>query len=405
MKHVVILIDGAADEPIERLGGRTPIEFAHTPTIDAMAPYSEIGMAHTVPKECLPGSDTANLSIMGYDPRAYAFGRSPLEAVSIGINLEKEDVTFRVNLVSLSEDDEEYENKVILDHSADEITTEEARVLIDAVQEAFGDALRKFHTGISYRHILVWNEGSVDVKLTPPHDILGQTIAEYRPSGTHSDYIWDIMRNSYELLSHHPINLERKKRGLKPANSIWLWGEGTKPNLPSFEEKYDVKGAVISAVDLIKGIAISAGLRSIDVEGATGTVHTDYKGKADAAIKSLLEENDDFIYIHLEGPDECGHQQDLENKVKSLELIDEKIIAPVKKALDDSGHDYKIIVIPDHPTPLRLRTHTRSPVPYMMYKKGALLVDYDATYGETFAVQTGKDIHEGHTIMDELFRP
>lgn len=405
MKHVVILIDGAADEPIEKLGGRTPIESAHTPTIDAMAPYSEIGMANTVPKECLPGSDTANLSIMGYDPRVYAFGRSPLEAVSIGIDLKTEDVTFRVNLVSLSEDDEEYEDKVILDHSADEITTEEARVLIDALQEAFGDSLRKFYTGISYRHILVWDGGSVDVQLTPPHDILGQAIAKFRPSGVHSDYIWDIMRNSYEVLSHHPINLERKSRGLKPANSIWLWGEGTKPNLPSFEERHHVKGSVISAVDLIKGIAISAGLRSIDVEGVTGTVHTNYKGKADAAIKSLLEEKDDFIYIHLEGPDECGHQQDLDNKVRSLELIDEKIIAPVKKALDESGKDYKILVIPDHPTPLRLRTHTRDSVPYMMYKKGALMVDYDATYGETYAAQTGKDIHEGHTIMDELFRP
>jgi len=405
MKRVVILIDGAADEPIDKLGGQTPIEFAHTPTIDAMAPYSQIGMVNTVPAECLPGSDTANLSIMGYDPRVYAFGRSPLEAVSIGINLKKEDVTFRVNLVSISEDDKAYEEKVILDHSSDEITTSEADVLIKVVQEAFGDSIRKFYTGISYRHILVWDKGSVDVKLTPPHDILGQTIGKFKPDGMYEDYIWDIMKKSYELLSNHPINIERKKRGLRPANSIWLWGEGTRPNLTSFEEKYNVKGAVISAVDLIKGIAISAGLRSIDVVGATGTVHTNYKGKADAAIRSLLEEKDDFIYIHLEGPDECGHQQDLENKVKSLELIDEKIIAPVKAALDATGDDYKILVLPDHPTPLRIRTHTGDPVPYMMYKKDALLMDEDATYGETYAGQTGKDIDKGYRIMDELFKP
>lgn len=405
MKHVVILIDGAADEPIEALGGQTPLEFAHTPTIDSIAPYSTIGMAHTVPKGCLPGSDTANLSIMGYDPRVYCFGRSPLEAISVGIDLKDSDVTFRVNLVSVSEDDNEYEHKTILDHSADEITTEEARILINAIQELFGDEIRKFYTGVSYRHILVWEDGSVDVELTPPHDILGQTIEEFRPRGINSDYIWNIMKKSYDILKNHPINLERKKRGLKPANSIWLWGEGTKPNLSPFWEKYNIKGAVISAVDLIKGIAIAAHLESIDVEGATGTVHTNYKGKADAAISSLLEDGKDFVYVHVEGPDECGHQQDMENKIKSIALIDEKIIAPIKNALDELGDKYRLLVIPDHPTPLRLRTHTGDPVPYLMYTKDGLMVDSGATYGETYAAQTGKDIYEGYTIMDELFRP
>ena len=403
MKHVVILIDGAADEAIDELGGETPIEFAKTPTIDAMAPYSTIGMARTVPQECLPGSDTANLSILGYDPRVYNFGRSPLEALSVGIDLKESDVTYRVNVVTVSEEEESYEDKKILDHSADEISTEESDILIKAVEEAFGDDIRKFYTGVSYRHILVWDNGSIDVELTPPHDILGKTIGEFKPRGMNSDYIWDIMKKSYDLLNNHPINLERKKRGLNPANSIWLWGEGTKPNLSSFTEKYNVKGSVISAVDLIKGIAIGAGLESIDVEGVTGNVHTNYKGKADAAINTILDK--DFVYVHLEGPDECGHQQDLKGKVKSLELIDEKIIRPIKEALDSAGQDYKILIMPDHPTPLRIRTHTRTPVPYMIYKKGDELVDLNAVYGETYAAQTGKDISEGHTIMDELFRP
>lgn len=405
MKRVIILIDGAADEPIEELGGKTPIEYANTPATDAMAPYSTIGMAKTIPDECLPGSDTANLSIMGYDPRVYNFGRSPLEAISVGIDLEESDVTFRVNLVCVSEDKESYEEQAILDHSSDEISTEEADVLIKAVEEAFGDEIRKFYTGVSYRHILVWEDGSIDVDLTPPHDILGKVIGDYKPEGDHSDYIWDIMKKSYDLLKDHPVNLDRKKRGLNPANSIWLWGEGTKPNLSSFPQKYKVEGSVISAVDLIKGIALSAELESIDVEGVTGNVDTNYKGKADAAIKALLEDNKGFVYVHLEGPDECGHQQDMEGKIKSLELIDEKITRPIKDALDASGEDYKILIMPDHPTPLRLRTHTMDPVPYMLYRKGGQLVDAEAVYGETYAGQTGNDISEGHTIMDELFRP
>ena len=405
MKHVVILIDGAADEPIEALGGKTPLEFAKTPTMDALAPYSEIGMVTTVPKGCLPGSDTANLSIMGYDPRVYNFGRSPLEAISVGINLEASDVTFRVNLVTLSEEEDVYEDKKVIDHSSDEISTQESDILIKAVEEAYGDDIRKFYTGVSYRHILVWKNGSIDVDLTPPHDILGKTIGEFKAKGLNSDYIWGIMRKSYDLLNNHPVNLKRKEKGLNPANSIWLWGEGTKPNLTSFEQKYNKKGTVISAVDLIKGIAIGSGQESIDVEGATGNVHTNYKGKTDAAIQALLEDQRDFVYLHLEGPDECGHQQDMEGKIKSLELIDEKVILPLKEALDASGEDYKLLVIPDHPTPLRLRTHTMDPVPYMIYKKDAALVDAKATYGETYAAGTGNKILEGHTIMDELFRP
>lgn len=399
MKYVVILMDGMADEPIEALNGQTPLAYAKTPTIDEMAPYSTIGMVKTIPDGCAKGSDTANLSVLGYDPRKYYFGRSPLEALSMGVSLQDTDVTFRTNVVTLSEE-EVYEEKRILDHSADEITTEEARVLIEAVEKAFGDEVKHFYPGISYRHLLVWNQGSREVRLTPPHDILEQKIKDYKPEGDNSELIWEMMKKSYEILKDHPINKNRIERGLKPANSIWIWGEGIKPRLPLFEAKYHVKGAVISAVDLIKGIGIGAGMTSIDVEGATGNVHTNYKGKARGAIKWLLEENQDFVYVHLEGPDECGHRNELENKIKSIELIDQEIINPIKKALDESKEDYRVLVVPDHPTPLRLRTHTGDPVPYMIYdskthiEKGAYL------YTEKDAIETGNFIKEGSTLMD-----
>jgi 2,3-bisphosphoglycerate-independent phosphoglycerate mutase len=399
MKYVVVLIDGAADEPIPVLGDVTPLEYARTDTIDQLAPYSSIGMVHTIPEGCAKGSDTANLSVLGYDPRCYYFGRSPLEALSMGVSLKDTDVTFRTNLVTLSEE-ETYEHKIILDHSADEITTEEARVLIAAVEQTLGDDVRKFHPGVSYRHLLVWDQGSTSVQLTPPHDILEKSIGAYQPSGINSETIWKFMKKSYDILNHHPINEARREKGLRPANSIWIWGEGTKPQLPLFKDKYHVEGAVISAVDLIKGIGIGAGMTSIDVQGATGNVHTNYKGKADAAIKWLIEEDKDFVYVHLEGPDECGHRNELDNKVKAIEYIDEKIIKPIIKALDNQSIPYKMLVVPDHPTPLRLRTHTGEPVPFMIYQKGNDVINEHNSYNEGFAKTTGYSIEEGHTLMD-----
>ena len=404
LKYAVILMDGMADEPIESLGMKTPLEYAKTPMIDSLAVYSEIGMVHTIPEGCAKGSDTANLDVLGYNPKKYYFGRSPLEALSMGVTLKETDVTFRTNVVTLSEEEVEYEDKRILDHSADEITTEEASLLIQAVEEAFGDEIKKFYPGVSYRHLLVWDQGSRDVKLTPPHDILEKCIKDYKPTGDHSEEIWELMKKSYDILKDHPVNIARKEKGLRPANSIWIWGEGIKPRLPLFKDKYQVEGAVISAVDLIKGIGIGAGMTSIDVEGVTGNVHTNYEGKAEAAIRWLIEEDKDFVYVHLEGPDECGHRAELENKIKAIELIDEKIITPIKAALDAKGEAYRLLVLPDHPTPLRLRTHTDDPVPYMLFDSRHQDKNEEKIYTERYAKTTGIDLEEGYTLMDQFLQ-
>ena len=400
MKYVVILADGMADESLEELGGKTPLDYAFTPNIEKMAPFSEIGIVHTIPEGCPKGSDTANLSVLGYNPEKYYFGRSPLEALSIGVELRNKDVTFRANLVTLSEE-EVYDTKKILDHSADEITTGEADILIKAVALELASTYQSFYTGISYRHLLVWDGGSVKVSLTPPHDILGKNIGEYKPIGDNGEQIWDMMKKSYEILKDHPINKDRVNKGLKPANSLWIWGEGTKPTLPSFESKYGIKGAVISAVDLIKGIGIAAQMNSIDVEGATGTLHTNYQGKSEAAIKWLIDEDKDFVYIHLEGPDECGHRGELDNKIKSIEWIDERVIGPVTKALEEAGKTYRMMILPDHPTPIKLRTHTGEGVPYMIYdsiheESG----DNQRRYTETYAKNTQRTIRNGYQLMD-----
>lgn len=363
MKYIVMLGDGMADDPVEALGGKTPLEAAKKPVMDGLAKYAELGMAKTVPEGMKPGSDVANLSAMGFDPRTCYTGRSPLEAVSMGISMEDKDVAFRCNLVTLS-GESAYADKTMMDYSSGEISTEEAAILIKAVNEALSDSVRTFYPGISYRHCMIWQEGPLDLGLVPPHDISDRKITKYLPG---NPVLLDLMKKSHEVLKDHPVNRARVERGLNPANSIWLWGEGTRPAVPKFEDVYGVSGAVISAVDLIKGIGICAGMDVIEVEGATGTIDTNFDGKAEAALQSLLKDGRDFVYIHVEAADECGHHGDVEGKVRSIELIDEKVLGPVLEGLKEAGEEYTVLVMPDHPTPIAIKTHTSDPVPYLLY--------------------------------------
>ena len=376
MKYIVVLGDGMADEPIEKLGGKTPLEYADTPTMDAMSKQSEIGMIHTIPEGMSPGSDTANLSVLGYDPKKYYTGRSPLEALSIGVDMKDTDVALRCNLVTVSTDDLPYEEKTIIDHSSGEISTEDAALLLEAVRKELETDTYKFYVGTSYRHLTIWDKGDV-VPLTPPHDVLGQKIGKYLPQ---DEMLRKMQEKSYKILSSHPINIERMKKGQNPANSIWFWGAGTRPCVTSFEEKNHKKGVMISAVDLLKGIAIGADMKVIEVEGANGGLDTNYEGKAEAAVDVLLNQNYDMVYIHVEAPDEMGHQGSVEKKIQAIENLDSRVIKIVKDALDRSGEDYRMLVMPDHPTPICVRTHTSNPVPYMLYdstdkKEGTL--DYN----------------------------
>ncbi len=397
MKHIVILLDGAADTPVGELGGKTPLETAKKPYIDHLASLGEMGMVTTVPQNLPPGSDVANLAVFGYDPMKYYTGRSPLEALSMGVNLELSDTTFRTNVVTLSED-EPYEQKTMIDYSSDEITTEESTKLIAAVNEAFRTEEYEFFSGISYRHLMVWHNKENNFKLTPPHDISDRKVTEYLPK---DKVLLDLMKKSYDILKDHPVNLARKARGLRPANSIWIWGNGTKPNLATFDELYGVRGSVISAVDLIKGIGKGAGLNVVDVIGATGNVHTNFDGKAEAAICEL-KNGADFIYVHLEAPDEAGHRHEIENKVKAIELIDQKIVAPILDYLQDSGEEFSMLLMPDHPTPLAIRTHTSDPVPYILYKSDVCGEGKATSYTEENAKATGIVTEHGYTLMSRL---
>ena len=399
MKYLVMLGDGMADEPLEALGGKTPLEYADTPTLDAYAQKSEIGMVATIPEGMAPGSDTANLSVIGYDPKEYYTGRSPLEALSIGVPMKMTDVALRCNIVTLSEEEGiPYEERTIIDHSSDEISTEDAAILLQAVAQELQDETYQFYVGTSYRHCLIWAMGSV-VPLTPPHDVLGQVIGPYLPT---DQTLRRMQERSFEILSRHPLNLERKKKGLHPANSFWFWGAGTKPALSSFYEKYKKKGVMISAVDLLKGIAVGAGIDNKVVEGANGGLHTNYEGKAQAAMDALLKEGYDFAYIHLEAPDEMGHQGSIECKVQAIANMDQRILAPVREALDASGEDYRLLVLPDHPTPIRCRTHVPDPVPYLLYDSTAPQ-DHTWHYNEKEAGQSGHSIEKGCQLMGYLF--
>ena len=398
MKHVVILIDGAADTPVKELGNKTPLEVANKPYIDSLAKKGEMGMAITVPDNLPPGSDVANLAVFGYDPQKYYTGRSPLEAMSMNVSLQLTDTTFRTNLVNLS-DDMPYENKTMVDYSSDEISTEEARELIKAVNDALRTEEYEFFGGISYRHLLVWHNKKNNFEFTPPHDISERKITEYLPK---DETLLNLMKKSYDILKDHPINKKREEKGLRPANSIWIWGNGTKPDLDTYIEKFKIKGAVVSAVDLIRGIGVCADLDVIEVPGATGNVHTNFDGKAEASINAL-KNGADFVYVHLEAADEAGHRHEIDNKVKAIELIDAKIVAPILEHLKKSGEKFSILIMPDHPTPLDIRTHTRNPVPYIIYKSYENNKETDLSYTEKNAETTGIVVKEGYKIIEKLF--
>lgn len=399
MKYVVILGDGMADEPIESLGNKTILQAADTPFLDMLSKKSEIGMVHTVPDGMAPGSDTANLSVLGYDPKIYYSGRSPLEALSIGVPMTDTDIALRCNIVTISEEEGvPYEEQTIIDHSSSEISTEDCGILLEAVRKELENDIFKFYLGTSYRHCTIWHNGSV-VKLTPPHDVLGQKVGPNLPE---TESLREMMKKSYEILKNHPLNIERKKKGLNPANSCWFWGAGTKPALSSFEEKTGKKGVMISAVDLLKGIAVGAGMDNIIVPGADGTLRTNYEGKANAAIKALTEDGYDFAYIHVEAPDEMGHQGSVERKIKAVENLDGRVIKTVVEGLKKSGEPFRVIVTPDHPTPIRLRTHVAKPVPYLLYDSTEEL-DRTWNYNEAEAEASKNYVANGHQLIDKLF--
>ena len=393
MKYIVVLGDGMSDEPIAALGGKTPLEAAKTPAMDDLASKGEMGMVQNVPAGMSPGSEVANLSVMGYDPLTDFTGRSPLEALSVGVEMEPDDIIFRCNIATVT-GEEPYEEKTILDHSAGEITTAEADVLMDAIREAFNSDEFQFYTGTSYRHIMVWKHGRL-VPLEPPHDHLTQVIGPWLPK---EPVLREFMEKSFHILNNHPVNQARAAQGKNKANTLWYWGAGTKPSLGSFTEKTGLKGAMVSAVDLLKGIAVGAGMQICEVEGATGSIDTNYEGKAQAAIDALLKDGCDFAYIHVEAPDEMGHQGELDHKILAIEDLDSRIIAPIRKAMEEAGEDYRMLVLPDHPTPLRIRTHSSDPVPYVLYDSTKERKSL-ARYSEAEARATGIFEPRGHELM------
>lgn len=401
MKYFILVPDGAGDEKIEKLGNKTPLQVAKIDTMNRLAKQGVVGMVRTIPDGTAPGSDAANLSVMGYDPSIYLTGRSPLEAVSMGIDMSETDVAFRTNLVTLKGEGR-YEDLIIADHAAGDITSEEAKILIEAINEKFETDRIRFYPGVSFRHAMIVKDGFTDYELIPPHDVLTQRVGDHLPKGEGSEFITSMMKESYDILNNHPINLDRIKRGLNPANSIWIWGQGKKPKLSSFSEKYKINGTVISAVDLIKGIGICAGLDSVDVDGATGNIHTNFEGKAQAAIDEF-KKGKDFVYLHVEAPDECSHQGSVDGKVRSLELIDEKVLKPILNYLDASGEAYKVLVVPDHKTPLAIRTHSAAPVPFVVFDSAKIT---PANSGKAFDEETGEKgrfFNSGYELADFFF--
>ena len=400
MKYIVMLGDGMADLPIPSLGNKTPLDVAKKPTMDYLAANGINGMVDTVPEGMVPESDTANLSVMGYNPETYSKGRSPLEAASMGIIMQDNETAIRANIVALGGEGE-YEDLVMLDHSSDEIPTEQAKVLIDAVQERFGNDIMKFHCGISYRHCLIWKDCPDFNDFSRPHDIIGRTIADYLPKSEASRPMYQLMKDSYDLLNNHPLNIEREKQGLKKANSLWLWSPGKKPALPDFEKTTGLKGSVVCAVDLIKGIGVCAGMSVPAIEGATGALNTNYSGKYQAAVNEL-ENGADLVYIHVEAPDECGHQGKADEKIKAIENIDNLILTPLVNYLREKGEPFKILLLPDHPTPVSVRTHTRAPVPFVIYNSEREVESNVNIYCEEGGKSSGLYLDRGEKLMKLL---
>ena len=395
MKYAVILGDGMADYPQEFLGGKTPLDLANKPYIDGLCKVSEVGLCKTVADGLKPGSDVANLSVLGYDPEECYTGRSPLEAASIGIALKDTDVTARANLVTLS-DEENFADKTMIDYSAGEITTAEAKILINYLAEKLNDGKYRLYSGVSYRHCLVVDNGKIAGDLTPPHDITGKPVKGHLPtSETGKEYL-RLMELSARLLKDHPVNVARIKANKRPASSLWFWGEGTKPKLQSFKERYGLNSAMISAVDLLKGIGKLTGMRVMEVEGATGNYDTNFQGKANAALDAL--KTDDFVYIHMEAPDECGHHGDAEHKIYSIEQID-GVVKTVAEGLRKRGEDFSLLILPDHPTPLNVMTHVSDPVPYILYNSTKTVNCGAEKYCETEAAKTGVFADSGVSLM------
>ena len=401
MKYAVVLYDGMADYPVPALGNKTPMELAKKPLFDNMAKKGRVGIVRTVAAGLKPGSDVANLSVLGYDPAKCYTGRSPLEAVSIGVKMLDTDVSLRCNIVTLS-DEENYEDKTMVDYSAGDISSEEAAEIIKTVQEHFGNEEFTFYPGVSYRHCLIVSNGTTDLgAMTPPHDISGKVVGPYLSTSPNASKLIAMMKESYNLLKDHPVNRKRIAEGKRPANSIWLWGEGRKPALEDFEKLYGVKGSIISAVDLLKGIGICAGMSTPDVEGATGYIDTNFEGKAEAAVREW-KSGKDLVYLHFEAPDECGHRNEPENKIRAIELIDEKVLPVILGYLDSCGEDYKVMILPDHPTPIVTMTHAGDPVPFMIYHKNGETDSGVESINENSAKTTGDYVDFGPSLMGQF---
>ncbi|MBI1811389.1 MAG: cofactor-independent phosphoglycerate mutase [Nitrospirae bacterium] len=401
MKYVVIIGDGMADRPLNELGGKTPLQAAFTPNMDKLACEGIIGRVRTIPEGFHPGSDVANLSVLGYDPRKFYTGRASLEAASIGVGLKDTDVAYRCNLVTLRFNRDKTQ-AIMEDYSGGHISTEEAGILINDINKELGTSQIKFCRGVSYRHLMVWSDGKADAECTPPHDIMGRDISDYLPVGSGEETLRELMLDSVDVLESHDINKERISKGKNPANSIWLWGQGKKPWLSKFREKYSVEGAMVSAVDLTKGLGIYAGFKILQVPGVTGWLDTNYAGKAEAALVALKEV--DFVYIHVEAPDEAGHSGNYKNKIKAIEDFDALVVGTVMRGIK-SFEEFRILLMPDHPTPVELRTHTAEPVPFVIYDNKQKQKNEGAAFDESILKREGiMVVEEGYKLMDYFIK-